>query len=151
MTDIEDKINAVEFLVDHYSRNFRQYQLQNYNETELRVDFVNPFFEALGWDVLNKAGLPQHMREVTHEATVLVEEKGQIKTKNQIIHLGLELNCFIILKQKNHLLILQPIKIRRFSYGGMGGVGISRFQFSLILQIYIFMTALLDRVVSKTR
>ena len=73
MTAIDDK-NSVKFLVDHYFRDFQQYQQQGYNETELRVDFVNPFFEALECDVQNKASLPQNMCEEIHKATVLVEE-----------------------------------------------------------------------------
>ena len=55
--------------------------MNSYNETEVRIDFVNPLFKSLGWDVDNEAGLPQHLREVTHEATVLVEENGQRRSK----------------------------------------------------------------------
>lgn len=123
MTDIEDKINAVEFLVDHYSRNFRQYQLQNYNETELRVDFVNPFFEALGWDVLNKAGLPQHMREVTHEATVLVEEKGTNKNKKPDYSFRVGTELFYYLETKKPSVNITTDKnpafqLRRYGWSG---------------------------------
>ena len=67
--------NQLRTLVSIYNSNFDQYQQATYNETQVRVDFVNPFFQLLGWDVLNEAGLPQHLREVTHEATVLVEER----------------------------------------------------------------------------
>lgn len=35
----------------------------------------------LGWDVDNERGLPQHLREVTHEATVIVEEDGVHRSK----------------------------------------------------------------------
>ena len=58
--------NQLRNLVSIYNRNFDQYQQATYNETQVRVDFVNPFFQLLGWDVLNEAGLPQHLREVTH-------------------------------------------------------------------------------------
>ncbi len=27
-----------------------------YNETDVRAEFVDPLFEALGWDVSNRAG-----------------------------------------------------------------------------------------------
>ena len=47
----------------------------------MRVDFVNRFFKLLGWDVDNERGLPQHLREVTHEATVIVEEDGVHRSK----------------------------------------------------------------------
>lgn len=54
-------------LVQTYSDNYPQFQRATYNETQVRVDFVNRFFKLLGWDVDNERGLPQHLREVTHE------------------------------------------------------------------------------------
>ena len=68
-------------LVQTYSNNYPQFQRATYNETQVRVDFVNRFFELLGWDVDNERGLPQHLREVTHEATVIVEEDGVHRSK----------------------------------------------------------------------
>ena len=67
--------------VDQYSKNIAQYKRPTYNETEVRVDFVNPFFKLLGWDIDNEAGLPQHMREVIHEASVSVLEGESHKSK----------------------------------------------------------------------
>ena len=64
-----------------YAARFAEYNRPTYNETEVRVDFVNPFFKLLGWDVDNETGLPQHLREVTHEATVIVEEDGHQRSK----------------------------------------------------------------------
>lgn len=71
----------LESLVEKFENNIRQYKNKNYNETEVRVDFVNPMFEILGWDVDNKKNLPQQYREVTHEASVIVKENGKDKTK----------------------------------------------------------------------
>ena len=51
-------------LVQTYSNNYLQFQRATYNETQVRVDFVNRFFKLLGWDVDNERGLPQHLREV---------------------------------------------------------------------------------------
>lgn len=42
-------------LVEAYQEHFKQYNRPDYNETEVRNDFVNPFFEILGWDVQNKS------------------------------------------------------------------------------------------------
>lgn len=71
----------VSSLVRNYCDNYQQYTQVNYNETEVRVDFVNPLFQLLCWDVMNEAGLPQHLREVTHEATVIIEEDGLHRSK----------------------------------------------------------------------
>lgn len=61
-------------LVEAYQKHFKQYNRPDYNETEVRNDFVNPFFEILGWDVQNKKNLPQHLREVKHEALIQIED-----------------------------------------------------------------------------
>ena len=41
-------------LVDQFSRRINEYRGSLYNETELRNEFVNPFFAALGWDIDNR-------------------------------------------------------------------------------------------------
>lgn len=38
-------------LVDRFGRNIESYRSGRYNEAQLREEFLNPFFEALGWDV----------------------------------------------------------------------------------------------------
>lgn len=73
-------------LVEAYQERFKQYNRPDYNETEVRNDFVNPFFEILGWDVQNKKNLPQHLREVKHEASVFVEENGKQVKKSRIMN-----------------------------------------------------------------
>lgn len=42
-----------------------------YMEARVRIDFINPFFTALGWDVANKAGRSEYGREVITEARVI--------------------------------------------------------------------------------
>jgi len=44
-----------------------------YNETEVRVQFINPLFEALGWDVDNRAG----RAEVKHEDKIAIAGKAK--------------------------------------------------------------------------
>jgi len=75
--------------IRQYTERITEYTRPTYNETEVRVDFVNPLFKALGWDIDNVAGLPQHLREVTHEATVIVEENGRQRTTTATPDMGL--------------------------------------------------------------
>ena len=42
------------------------------NETTVRVSFINPFFEALGWDVTNRSGHSEQYKDVVHEDSVVV-------------------------------------------------------------------------------
>ena len=42
-------------LVETFDRHIEAYHSQQYNETQLRREFIDPFFEELGWDVTYKA------------------------------------------------------------------------------------------------
>ena len=43
-------------LVETFDRNVEAYRSQQYKEAQLRREFIDPFFEELGWYVTNKAG-----------------------------------------------------------------------------------------------
>jgi len=57
-------------LVERFNRNEAAYKSQGYNELQLRQEFINPFFEALGWDVYNKGGAAPAYRDVIHEDSI---------------------------------------------------------------------------------
>ena len=59
-------------LVEKFSHNLDEYKNPKYNETSVRIEFVNPFWEALGWDVHNKSGYAMAFRDVIHEDEVRV-------------------------------------------------------------------------------
>jgi hypothetical protein len=48
------------------------YRSGQYNETQLRREFVDPFFEALGWDVNNRQGYAEAYKDVIHEDAIRV-------------------------------------------------------------------------------
>jgi predicted type IV restriction endonuclease len=48
----------IEKLVDKYNADRDHYLSSAYNETQLRADFLDPFFELLGWDIKNTKGKP---------------------------------------------------------------------------------------------
>jgi len=54
-------------LVERFERNKASYIHSSYKENQLRPEFVNPFFEALGWDVQNKSGKAEAYKDVIHE------------------------------------------------------------------------------------
>ncbi|MFA7005161.1 MAG: restriction endonuclease subunit M, partial [Verrucomicrobiia bacterium] len=45
-----------------------------YNETQCRLEFINPFFLALGWDMDNKAGHSETYKDVIHEDAIKIGE-----------------------------------------------------------------------------
>jgi predicted type IV restriction endonuclease len=46
----------IKTLVERFERNRQAYRSSEYNETQLRREFIDPFFKALGWDIDNKRG-----------------------------------------------------------------------------------------------
>ena len=113
----------VDELVQTYSNNYPQFQRATYNETQVRVDFVNRFFKLLGWDVDNERGLPQHLREVTHEATVVVEEDGIHRSKkpDYSFKVGTEVLYFLETKKPAVNLTIDAapaFQLRRYGWSG---------------------------------
>lgn len=60
----------------------------DYNETQLRTDFLDPLLRALGWDVDNSKQLPQDLREVVQEMTVEVSEDERSKKPDYGFRVG---------------------------------------------------------------
>jgi hypothetical protein len=59
---------TVEKLIRRFESDRSHYLSKSYSEAQARVDFITPFFKALGWDVENEEGLAHHSREVVVEA-----------------------------------------------------------------------------------
>jgi len=59
-------------LVETFDQHVEAYRSQQYNETQVRREFIDPFFEELGWDVTNKAGYAQAYKDVIHEDAIKV-------------------------------------------------------------------------------
>lgn len=47
---------GVHRLVERFDRERGSYLSGSYNEAQVRVDFINPLFALLGWDVENRQG-----------------------------------------------------------------------------------------------
>lgn len=58
--------------VDTFGRNLDSYLDPDYKETELRREFLDPLFTALGWDVDNRAGHAEAYKDVIHEETLKI-------------------------------------------------------------------------------
>ncbi|KAF5437570.1 Type I restriction-modification system, DNA methylase subunit [Candidatus Methanophagaceae archaeon] len=59
-------------LVERFRYNLDVYKKSTYNETQVRREFIDPFFDALDWDVSNKQGYAEQYKEVVHEDTIKV-------------------------------------------------------------------------------
>jgi hypothetical protein len=75
-------------LVKRFDDNSDAYRSFRYNEAQLRQEFLNPFFEALGWDISNKKGYSIKYREVIHEDTLRVQGSAHAKSPDYAFRLG---------------------------------------------------------------
>ena len=64
---IVEAARVVGELVERFSRNAEAYRQPEYRETRLRVEFIDPMFTALGWDMSNREGLAEQYKDVVHE------------------------------------------------------------------------------------
>jgi len=62
----------VKELARRFRYNLDVYKKSSYNETQVRREFIDPFFEALGWDVSNKQGHAEQYKDVVHEDAIKV-------------------------------------------------------------------------------
>jgi type I restriction-modification system DNA methylase subunit len=60
-------------LVDKFEADKFHYLAKGYLEEQLKVSFISPFFNALGWDLENRAGLP-------HQECEVIVERGESDT-----------------------------------------------------------------------
>jgi hypothetical protein len=65
---------AVTELMQRFEQHRNSYVQSQYKEAQLRADFIDPFFEALGWDVRNQQGYAEKFREVVYEPALKVAQ-----------------------------------------------------------------------------
>ncbi len=80
MTNKEIAYEKIRELVEKFEEYKNTYKSATYNETQVRNEFINPFWEALGWDIYNKENCPPSRFQVIHEATIK-QRKGSKKER----------------------------------------------------------------------
>ncbi len=92
------------------------------SETEVRIQFVDPLFKALGWNLRDK-------RQVRHEPRVTIEEAGFERSKrpDYSFHIGNTTHFFVETKMPHVNLERDPIpafQLRRYGYSGKTSVSV---------------------------
>ena len=72
---------TIEALVKNYEKNRDICLSSQYNETQLRSEFLDVFFELLGWDIKNSQGKSTFEREVILEEGLRNYNGDYIETK----------------------------------------------------------------------
>jgi type I restriction-modification system DNA methylase subunit len=78
--------DAIKRLIDRFSQQSDDIRSPDYNETLIRIDFINPMMQELGWDIDNRQGFAEQYREVVHEDRVKVA--GQTKAPDYSFRVG---------------------------------------------------------------
>jgi predicted type IV restriction endonuclease len=89
--------DAIRRLVERFEKHQHEYR-HHKNETELRREFLDPFFVALGWDVANEKDYDERHKEVIHEPSV--EVAGQGKKADYAFRTGVDKFDFLVEAKK---------------------------------------------------
>lgn len=86
-------------LVERFSLHFKSYKSPSYNETQVRREFIDPFWKALGWDIDNEQGYAEAYKDVVHEDAIRIA--GNTKAPDYAFRTAGTRKFF--LEAKNHL------------------------------------------------
>lgn len=89
--------DIIKQLVERFVQHRETYRAEKYNETQLRNEFLNPFLEALGWDLFNKQGYAEMYKDVIHEASLEIE--GENKAPDYAFRIGGTRKFFVEVKK----------------------------------------------------
>ena len=73
-------------LVERFEQQGDTYKSGQYNEAQLRKEFVDPMFEALGWDMQNRQGYAEQYKDVIHEDAIKIG--GATKAPDYCFRIG---------------------------------------------------------------
>ena len=59
-------------LVERFDYHSDTYRSGRYNETQVRREFIDPLFKALGWDIDNESGYAEAYKDVIHEDAIKI-------------------------------------------------------------------------------
>jgi hypothetical protein len=110
---------TIKDLVQKYHTNRETYLQANYNETQLRADFLDPFFELLGWDIKNTQGKSTNEREVLLEESLKADAYSNTKKPDYTFRLFSQRKFFLEAKKPSVKIEAdnEPAKqIRRYGF-----------------------------------
>ncbi|MBK7097648.1 MAG: N-6 DNA methylase [Sphingobacteriales bacterium] len=118
MVTKEQALLKIKSLVERFDEQKEFYRRADYNETQTRRDFIDPFWKALGWDIDNENGYAESYREVIHEDRVKVG--GATKAPDYSFRLVGGKRLFFLEAKKPSVLIKDDIapayQVRRYGW-----------------------------------
>jgi type I restriction-modification system DNA methylase subunit len=93
----EEAKQNIKKLVERFRYNLDVYKKSTYNETQVRIEFIDPFFEAMGWDVSNKQDHAEQYKDVVHEDAIKIG--GSTKAPDYSFRIGGQRKFFVEAKK----------------------------------------------------
>lgn len=90
---------SVKYLIDTFRDHREHYTSPSYNEAQLRTEFLDPLFEALGWDMHNKQGYASAYKDVIHEDAIKIG--GSTRAPDYCFRIGGTRKFFLEAKKPN--------------------------------------------------
>ncbi len=104
-------------LVERFHLHLEQYKSGAYNETQVRREFIDPMFKALGWDVDNEQGNAEAYKDVIHEDAIRVG--SAVKAPDYCFRIGGRRKFFLEAKKPSVYIkeeIPPAFQIRRYAW-----------------------------------
>ncbi len=118
MINKESSYQNIAELIERFEDQYDSYSRSDYNEALTRQDFIDPFFESLGWDMSNKNGYAEAYREVIHEDKLKIS--GATKAPDYSFRLPGGKRLFFVEAKKPNVAVKDEImpayQIRRYGW-----------------------------------
>jgi len=117
--------DIIKNLVERFEQHRDSYRSGRYNETQLRREFLDPFFEALGWDIFNKQNYAEIYKDVIHEDSLEIE--GEKKAPDYAFRIGGTRKFFVEAKKPSvniEMNIHPAFQLRRYAWSAKLPLGI---------------------------
>ncbi len=75
-------------LIDHFNSSIDLYRAGSLNETQTRIEFIDPFFAALGWDIRNEQQSSDIYKDVVHEDSLKISDAKKAKAPDYSFRVG---------------------------------------------------------------
>ena len=104
-------------LVARFEQQLDSYKSGQYNETQVRREFLDPCFKALGWDIDNEQGFAEAYKDVIHEDQIRVG--GVVKAPDYCFCIGGTRKFFLEAKKPSVAIKDEPaaaFQLRRYAW-----------------------------------
>ena len=82
------KTDVIAGLVQRFDSHRDSYLHSAYKEAQLRREFIDPMWKALGWDIDNEKGYAEQYKEVIHEDAIKISADAYTKAPDYCFRIG---------------------------------------------------------------